>query len=154
MNSSANLDRDAAQEEREPSAQFVILVDDDLDVAEMYRLGLVARGFRVRVVGEPADFFTAVANEMPDAAVLDWRLPGMSGADILEQLRSEPRTAALPVFLLSNFLGDQNGAIDRVFELGALAWLRKSVTPPHVLAERLQQAVGRKRYARRFEDRY
>jgi two-component system, OmpR family, phosphate regulon response regulator PhoB len=154
MNSSANLDRHAAPEEREPSAPFVILVDDDLDVAEMYRLGLVARGFRVRVVGEPADFFTAVANEMPDAAVLDWRLPGMSGADILEQLRSEPRTAALPVFLLSNFLGDQNGAIDRVFELGALAWLRKSVTPPHVLAERLQQAVGRKLYARRFEDRY
>jgi CheY-like chemotaxis protein len=153
LNSSADIDREAAPEQRETPAPFVILVDDDRDAAEMYRLGLVARGFRVRVVGEPADFFTAVANEMPDVAVLDWRLPGMSGADILEQLRSEPRTADLPVFLLSNFLGDQNGAIDRVFELGALAWLRKSVTPPDVLAERLRQAVGRKRYARRFEDR-
>ena len=153
MKSSANLDRDAAPEQRGPSAPFVILVDDELDVAEMYRLGLVARGFRVRVVGEPAGFFTAVANEMPDVAVLDWRLPGMSGADMLEQLRSDPRTAALPVFLLSNFLGDQDGAIDRVFALGALAWLRKSMTPPEVLAERLKQAVGRKRYARRFEDR-
>jgi len=77
----------------------------------------------------------------------------MSGADILERLRSEPRTVDLPVFLLSNFLGDQDGAIDRVFALGALAWLRKSMTPPEVLAERLKQAVGRKRYARRFEDR-
>jgi two-component system, OmpR family, phosphate regulon response regulator PhoB len=153
LDSSANIDREAAPEQREPSAPFVILVDDDLDMAEMYRLGLVAGGFRVSVVGEPAGFFTAVANEMPDVAVLDWRLPGMSGAEILEQLRNEPRTAALPVFLLSNYLGDQNGAIDRVFELGALAWLRKSVTPPDVLAERLKQAVGRKRFARRFEDR-
>jgi two-component system, OmpR family, phosphate regulon response regulator PhoB len=153
LNSSANLNGDPAPEQREPSAPFVILVDDDLDIAEMYRLGLVARGFRVSVVSEPARFFTAVASEMPDAAVLDWRLPGMSGADILERLRSEPRTVDLPVFLLSNFMGDQNGAIDRVFELGALAWLRKSVTPPDVLAERLRQAVGRKRYARRFEDR-
>jgi two-component system, OmpR family, phosphate regulon response regulator PhoB len=153
MNSSASIDGEAAPEQREPSAPFVILVDDDLDVAEMYRLGLVARGFRVRVVGEPAEFFAAVTNEMPDAAVLDWRLPGMSGAEILEKLRDEPRTADLPVFLLSNYLGDQNGAIDRVFELGALAWLRKSVTPPDLLAERLKQAVGRKHYARRFEDR-
>jgi two-component system phosphate regulon response regulator PhoB len=153
LKGSANIDREAAPEEREPSAPFAILVDDDLDVAEMYRLGLEARGFRVRVVGEPAGFFAAVAAEMPDVVVLDWRLPGMSGAEILEKVRSEPRTAALPVLLLSNFLGDKNGAIDRVFELGALAWLRKSVTPPHVLAERLKQAVGRKHYARRFEDR-
>jgi two-component system phosphate regulon response regulator PhoB len=153
LNSSANIDGDAAPEKREPSAPFVILVDDDLDIAEMYRAGLVARGFRVSVVGEPAGFFAAVANEVPDAAVLDWRLPGMSGADILEKLRNEPRTVDLPVFLLSNYLGDQDRAIDRVFELGALAWLRKPVTPPDVLAERLKQAVGRKRYARRFEDR-
>lgn len=153
MDTSANIDGDAAPEQREPSAPFVILVDDDPDIAETYRLGLVAGGFRVSVVGEPAGFFAAVANEVPDVAVLDWRLPGMSGAEILEKLRAEPRTADLPVFLLSNYLGDQNGAIDRVFELGALAWLRKSVTPPNVLAERLKQAVGRKVFARRFEDR-
>ena len=111
-----------------------MLLDDDSDIAEMYRLGLQAAGFRVSMFAKPAAFLAAVADEVPDIAVLDWRLPGKSGVDVLEELRQNPRTAQLPVFLLSNFLGDQNGAIDRVFALGALAWLRKSITTPDALA--------------------
>jgi len=130
-----------------------MLLDDDSDIAEMYRLGLQAAGFRVSLFAEPADFVAAIAEEVPDIAVLDWRLPGRSGVDILQTLRQDPRTSTLPVFFLSNFLGDQNGAIDRVFELGALAWLRKSLTTPDALAQRLKQAIGPTRYGRRETDR-
>ena len=130
-----------------------MLLDDDSDIAEMYRLGLQAAGFRVSMFAEPADFLATVAREVPDIAVLDWRLPGRSGVDVLEELRQDPRTSQLPVFILSNFLGDQNGAIDRVFELGALAWLRKSLTSPDALAQRLKQAIGPTRYGRRETDR-
>ena len=130
-----------------------MLLDDDSDIAEMYRLGLQAAGFRVSMFAEPADFLAAVADEVPDIAVLDWRLPGRSGVEILQTLRQDPRTSTLPVFFLSNFLGDQNGAIDRVFELGALAWLRKSLTTPDALAQRLKQAIGPTRYGRRETDR-
>jgi two-component system, OmpR family, phosphate regulon response regulator PhoB len=130
-----------------------MLLDDDSDIAEMYRLGLQAAGFRVSLFAEPAAFVAAIAEEVPDIAVLDWRLPGGSGVDILQALRQDPRTSQLPVFFLSNFLGDQNGAIDRVFELGALAWLRKSLTTPDALAQRLKQAIGPTRYGRRETDR-
>jgi len=74
---------------------------------------------------------------VPDILILDWQMPGMSGADALELLRRDRRGKRLPVFMLSNHLGDHNGAVDRVFAAGALAWLRKSVTPPAMLAERL-----------------
>ena len=130
-----------------------MLLDDDSDIAEMYRLGLQAAGFRVSLFAEPAAFVAAIAEEVPDIAVLDWRLPGKSGVDILQALRQDPRTSQLPVFFLSNFLGDQNGAIDRAFELGALAWLRKSLTAPDALAQRLKQAIGPTRYGRRETDR-
>src|SRR2546423_15065996 len=119
-----------------------MLLDDDSDIAEMYRLGLQAAGFRVSLLAEPSDFLAAIAQEVPDIAVLDWRLPGKSGVDVLEELRQDPRTTQLPGFFLSNFLGDQNGAIDRVFGLGALAWLRKSLTTPDAPAQRLTQAIG------------
>jgi CheY-like chemotaxis protein len=85
---------------------------------------------------------------VPDILVLDWRLPGMSGAEALELLRLDDRTARVPVFMLSNVLGDQSGAVDRVFAAGALAWLCKSVTPPSVLAERLAEALARARKGR------
>ena len=130
-----------------------MLVDDDPDVAEMYRIGLEADGFRVIVSSGPDAFFQAISREVPDALVLDYRLPGTTGVDILRRVRTELGLVDLPVFFLSNFLGDQNGAIDRVFELGAVAWLRKPTTPPDVLARRLMQAIGRKRYARRIDDR-
>ena len=130
-----------------------MLVDDDPDAAEMYRIGLEADGFRVIVSSGPDAFFQAISREVPDALVLDYRLPGTTGVDILRRVRTELELVDLPVFFLSNFLGDQNGAIDRVFELGAVAWLRKPTTPPDVLARRLMQAIGRKRYARRIDDR-
>ena len=127
-------------------APFAMLVDDDAAISGMYRLGLERAGFRVTVLESPDELFRAVADEVPDILVLDWQLPGMTGADALELLRMDTRTATTPVFMLSNFPADLNGGVDRVFAAGALAWLRKSMTPPSMLAERLTEAlaVGRK----------
>jgi two-component system phosphate regulon response regulator PhoB len=127
---------------------FVVLVDDDDAIADMYRIGLELAGFRVRVLSDPEALFLAIADEMPDILVLDWQLPGMSGAEALERLRSDDRAAWLPVFMLSNFPSDRNGEVDRVFAAGALAWLRKSVTPPSLLAERLTEALASRRVGR------
>lgn len=135
-----------------PMPPLVMLLDDDADISEMYRLGLEAAGLRVIVAADPAGFFDALATQVPDAVVLDWRLPGMDGSEVLQQLRVEPRTAKLPVFFLSGYFPDHDGGIDRVFALGALAWLRKSLTPPDALARRLTQAIGKTRYGRRAED--
>jgi len=121
---------------------LVMLVDDDVAIAEMYRLGLTHSGFRVRLLDSPEALFRALHDQLPDILVLDWQMPGMTGAEALELIRMDDRTKQLPVFMLSNFLGDQNGAIDRVFAAGALAWLRKSVTPPSALAQRLMEALG------------
>ena len=120
---------------------FAMLVDDDSAISGMYRLGLEHAGFRVATLGSPEEMFRALADELPDILVLDWQMPGMTGAEALELLRLDGRTATLPVFMLSNFPADLNGGVDRVFAAGALAWLRKSVTPPSVLAERLKEAL-------------
>ena len=120
---------------------LVMLVDDDVTIADMYRLGLTHAGFNVRHLESPEALFRALREQLPDILVLDWQMPGMNGAEALELIRMDDRTRRLPVFMLSNFLGDQNGAVDRVFAAGALAWLRKSVTPPSALAQRLADAL-------------
>src|SRR2546430_11092510 len=121
-------------------APFAMLVDDDGAIAEMYRFGLEHAGFRVRVLGDAAALFRALDDEVPDILVLDWQLPGMNGAEALELVRRHDRGAWLPVFMLSNFLGDQNGEVDRVFAAGAPAWLGKAVTPSSVPAGALTEA--------------
>jgi CheY-like chemotaxis protein len=122
-------------------AGLVILVDDDPAAAEMYRVGLEASGFDVRVERDATGLFRALNDHVPDILVLDWDLPGMRGDEILERVRLDVRTRALPVFMLSNFPADGDGAIDRVFLAGAMAWLQKVKTPPAMLAEKLAEAL-------------
>ena len=122
-------------------AGFVILVDDDQATAEMYRVGLEASGFDVRVEHDAEGLFRAFDSAIPDILVLDWQLPGMTGDEILHRVRLDERTRALPVFMLSNFPASSDGIIDRVFLAGAIAWLQKVKTPPVMLAEKLSEAL-------------
>jgi two-component system, NtrC family, sensor kinase len=122
----------------------VILVDDDRDTADMYRQGLEASGFEVQIESDATGLFRALELRLPDILVLDWDLPGMRGDEVLECIRLNVRTRALPVFMLSNFPADQDGAVDRVFLAGALAWLQKMNTPPAKLATKLAEALNRR----------
>ncbi len=122
---------------------YAILLDDDVATLEMYRLGLELNGFRVTVACEPQQLFKAAQVEVPDIFVLDWQLPDTTGADVLEAIRRDWRTAAVPVFMLSNFNFEKDGGVDRVFRAGAIAWLTKVDTSPDVLAHRLREGLRR-----------
>src|SRR5438046_10642599 len=106
----------------------------------MYRLGLEAFGFHVRVESDGPGLFRAVAEEEPDIVVLDWQLPGMRGDEVLEHVRLDERTRALPVFILSNFQADVDGAVDRVFVAGEMAWFHVEKSAPPGLAETSAEA--------------
>ncbi len=125
------------------SKPYAMMLDDDPAIAEMYGVGRELHGFRVAIACEAAQLFSAIESEVPDVFVLDWQLPGITGGDVLEALRRDWRTAAVPVFMLSNFSTELNGAVDRVFEAGAIAWLTKSDTPPDMLARRLREGIHR-----------
>jgi DNA-binding response OmpR family regulator len=124
------------------SGWYVLLVDDDPAISDMYRFGLERKGFRVVVLPDAMKLNETVEAEPPDIVVLDWELPGITGDVALERLRTTPRGRSVPVFMLSNFPGTRNGAIDRTFSAGALAWLEKVNTTPLQLAIRLTEALG------------
>jgi CheY-like chemotaxis protein len=126
---------------RADAANSVILVDDDLATREMYQTGLLLLGFEVTVVGDATEMFRAIDVHVPDIVVLDWELQGARGDEVLHQIRLDQRTRRLPVFMLSNFPATAVGAIDKVFQLGALAWFEKVKTPPGLLAEKLTEAL-------------
>ncbi len=122
-------------------ARWVVLVEDDLDVAQMYRLGLETAGFKVTIAESGSDLFGSLNGQAPDLIVLDYQLPVNNGAQVLERIRRDDRTRGVRVFMLSNFPPTHDDAIDRVFRLGAVAWLEKAKTPPRMLAEKLAEAL-------------
>jgi len=123
-------------------SRYVLIVDDDPAMSDMYGLGLEHHGFRVAVLHDPSRLNETVEADPPDVVVLDWDMPQVRGDEALERLRKIDAGRRLPVFMLSNFPGTRNGAIDRAFAAGALAWLEKVNTTPSRLAAKLDEAFG------------
>ncbi|NMN98639.1 response regulator transcription factor [Antrihabitans stalactiti] len=99
----------------------ILLVEDETRLAETIRRGLVAEGFVVDVEHNGIDGLTAATTGEYDVAVLDIMLPGMSGYQILRELRA--REVWLPVLMLSAKDGEYDLA--DAFDLGADDYLIK-----------------------------
>lgn len=121
----------------------VLLVEDEEVLAQMYRIKLVAEGFRVRIATDGPSGLAAAKAQLPDVLVLDIRLPVFDGLELLTRLRQDRRGRRVPVIVLSNYCEQET--IDRGVELGALAHLIKSQTSPAKLVDALHRLVGARR---------
>ena len=106
----------------------VLLVEDDPEVAQMYRLKLELDGYFVEVACDGVQALRMATENPPDILFLDIRLPKMDGLGVLEALRGDARTQQLPVVILSNY--SERELVERGLKLGALEYLIKSQTTP------------------------
>lgn len=79
----------------------VMLIEDEVNIAEAIRFILSRDGWKVSVETDGLQAMAAVAQGQPDLLILDLMLPGKSGLEILIELRADPGTAALPVLMLT-----------------------------------------------------
>lgn len=82
-------------------APVVLVVDDDSSVLAMLAEVLQQHGLRVVTVREAARALALALTERPAALIVDLRMPGMTGKDLLGQLHANPATAGIPVVVLS-----------------------------------------------------
>ena len=116
-----------------PPAGAVLVVEDDRASADLLRAYLEGAGYAVSVAHDGAEALELARRVEPMAVILDILLPGMSGWEVLAQLKGDPATAAIPVVIASMI--DDRGI---GFALGAAEYL---VKPVH--REELLQALGR-----------
>ena len=96
----------------------VLVVDDDADIRGLVENRLRRTGHRVVSVGSGEEALAANAEKgVPDVAVLDVLMPGISGLDLLGTLRGDPATAAMPAVFLSGRVEESD--IDAGRALGA-----------------------------------
>jgi DNA-binding response OmpR family regulator len=115
----------------------VLVIEDDADIAEMYRVRLTADGYDVVVASDGEEGVSLAKNEAPDFIYLDLRLPKLDGFEVLERLRAMPTTAQIPVIILSNY-GDPE-LRERGLRLGALEFLVKADVSPNLLVTKVEQ---------------
>ncbi len=121
---------------KDPDDVTVLLVEDDASVAQMYRLKLELDGYIVDVAGDGLSALEKARTIAPDIVFLDIRLPKLDGLGVLEALRADTKTSAIPVVILSNW--NEKELVERGAQLGALDHLIKSQTTPAKLSRRLK----------------
>jgi len=89
-------------------ALYVLVVDDDELNRRLVERVLQGRGFEVELVENASAAFAAIDRRRPDLMVLDVMMPGITGVDVLEQIKSNPRLAAIPVIMLTSRTSDDD----------------------------------------------
>jgi signal transduction histidine kinase/DNA-binding response OmpR family regulator len=95
---------------------LVLVAEDDLASAELLTRHLTGAGFRTLVVRSGPEVLAKAKDLLPAAITLDIMLPELDGWDVLTQLKSDPATSRIPIFVVSIVdnpeLGISLGAID------------------------------------------
>ncbi len=110
----------------------ILLVDDDKTLRTVLEAFFRENGFTVLSAGDGALALSIYNKEMPDLVLLDLDLPIMNGFQVVEAIRRED--CITPIILMTGSWIDETHKI-RGYELGAIQFLEKPVTPMVLLAQ-------------------
>lgn len=117
--------------EAEPAPYRVLVVDDEPDITGLVAYHLAKAGYRVTTAATGTEALKSVRAERPDLLVLDLMLPGISGYDVLADLRRREDTQDIGVILLTA----RKEEADRIkgLSLGADDYLAKPFSPQELV---------------------
>ena len=127
---------------QEKAKEQILIVEDDIDLAEMLNAYFRVQGYEVLTAAWGEDALKMCQDVIPDVVVLDIRLPDIDGYEVCRQLRSRRRTENVPII----FLTEKRDRGDRLagLELGAVDY----ITKPFDIQElrlRVRNALNRSR---------
>ncbi|HLX32326.1 MAG TPA: HD domain-containing phosphohydrolase [Gaiellaceae bacterium] len=109
----------------------ILLVDDEPALRELLRVTFEGADVAVSEAASGQEALAELGVEVPDALVLDLRMPGMDGADLCRRLRRDERTSRLPIVVLS---GGDAAELQRARQAGADEIVRKPFSPLELLS--------------------
>jgi DNA-binding response OmpR family regulator len=126
----------------------ILVAEDDAALVRLYAAYAESRGHSVIVARDGAETLVAAGAELPDLVFLDIAMPKLDGRDVLMQLKANPKTAGIPVLVISAFGGDQNMR-DLLLELGAWDVMEKPVDL-HIAFNKAERLLTSARSAQRL----
>jgi DNA-binding response OmpR family regulator len=102
-------------------------IDDDAEIGYIIRLMLKAMGFEARSFLHPREAVQLMMRGIsPDLIVLDMNMPGVTGIDVIEFIRSRAGWDHIPIIILS--VESANEMVERAMNLGADGYIFKPMT--------------------------
>ena len=116
----------------------IIIVEDDVNLANIYRKKLEEGGHQAEIVADK-DAVNTIGEKKPNLVLLDILMPNVNGLDVLKGLKGNPAAATIPVVMLTNVADDTS--IAKGLELGAYGYLLKSETTPDQVLSRVNMTL-------------
>jgi len=116
------MDQPAAS--REP---LLLVVDDTADARDFWAAYLEIRGYRVVIAADGLDALAQAVETRPDLIVMDLSMPRLDGWEATRRLKSDPRTAAIPVIAFTAH--DAGSLHDEARAAGCATVVTKPVNP-------------------------
>jgi signal transduction histidine kinase/CheY-like chemotaxis protein len=124
---------------RSPSQRPILVVEDDILTREVIAELLTTQGYTVAVAEDGEQARAQVASTLPELVILDLILPKVSGFELLAEWRAKPRTADLPVFVLTS--KDLTGEEEQYLRKHAESLFHKQQSWQQALTNQLQRAL-------------
>jgi DNA-binding response OmpR family regulator len=123
-------------------ADRILIVDDEVDMVSLLAFSFSQAGFAVATAADGNEAFEKARMFLPDAVVMDVRMPVMDGFEVCRLLQQVPATRSIPVLIISGHGNEQTPAESRSH--GAVDYLPKPFSPRE-LVSRVQSALSRSR---------
>lgn len=116
-------------------ARAVLVVEDTELLRRMYADRLTQDGYRVLTAADGLEALSTLRSDTPDLILLDLIMPKMSGLEVLDLVKKDPRLKDIPVVILSN-LGD-DADMQRGLDMGAMDYMIKNDARPADVSEKI-----------------
>jgi len=120
--------------------QTILIADDEESIRRLIEATLESPDRRLLLAVNGPSAFEMACRELPDLIVLDWMMPGMSGLEVVGNLRQVSGTADIPIILLTA-MGEEKDRL-KGLATGAIAYLVKPFSPLQLL-QIVQQVLAR-----------
>jgi two-component system cell cycle response regulator DivK len=117
---------------------LVLIVEDQSDLRQLYAQELAISGFDVIEAANGLDAIASTSSHFPDVILMDLSLPVVDGWEATRRLKSDTRTAHIPVVALTAH--DGSGELQRA-TLAGCDWFVPKPCPPHDLIEEVRRVL-------------
>jgi len=101
----------------------ILLADDDQEVRDIVKIILEKEGYAVSIAKDGNETLNAVKQDKPDLIILDYLMPGLSGVEVLNVLKSTDDSKNIPVLMVTAHPTEKQRSLDA----GAVDFITKPV---------------------------
>ena len=118
----------------------ILIVEDDPLMSRMYQKIFKFEGFDVDFASDGEEGLEKIRATKPTLVLLDIMMPKMNGLEVLEKIKLDPETKAIPIIMLTNLAGTQDA--EAALAKGAVKYIIKSENEPKTVVGMVKEILA------------